>query len=71
MNAAPQDYRLPDLDDTPGREPYCTAHGCGLPVDPRRGPSGRLVHDATFGVLVPGHPVEVAWRDREQVQVTP
>ena len=64
-----RDFYLPDLQDTPGREPYCTRPGCGLPVATHRGGHGQLEHDATVGVLIPGHPVELGWRPRENAQV--
>ena len=58
------DYRLPPLEDYPGHEPYCTRFGCGLPVGRGRDGSGLLAHLQPPG---DGHPVELAWRDREQV----
>jgi len=64
-------FRLPPLEDYPGREPYCT--GCGRPVGRDR-VQGRLAHlEARKGEEAPddGHTVELGWRPRDGASVTP
>jgi len=57
-------FRLPDLEDYPNAEPYCTR--CKDPVGRAR-IQGRLAHLAGEDA----HPVELGWRPRDGAGVTP